>query len=187
MRAFLALEVPEESVIRNLMNAQEQLRETRADLAIVESQNLHFTVKFLGEISESQVPEIDARLSKLALRSADVNIRGVGAFPDPGRPRVIWAGIPQEQYRTVNPLAEAVIHSLRGIGEEDDRDYHPHITLARVRSGSNREALASFLLANATREFGTTHLGSLKLKSSTLTPRGPIYNDVREYRLEVRA
>ncbi len=187
MRAFLALEVPEESVIRNLVKAQEELRETRADLAIVESQNLHFTVKFLGEIPESRLPEIDARLSKLALRSARVSIRGVGAFPDPRRPRVIWAGIPPEQFGSVTPLAEAVIDSLKGIGEEDDRDYHPHITLARVRSSSSREALASFLDTNAMREFGTTHLGSLKLKSSTLTPRGPIYNDVREYRLELRA
>jgi RNA 2',3'-cyclic 3'-phosphodiesterase len=184
LRAFLALEVAEESLIQNLANAQEEMRRTQADLAIVEKQNLHFTVKFLGEISEARIPEINSRLGPLKLRSAPLSIRGIGVFPDISRPRVVWTGVPQEERELIVPLAEAVIRALDGIGERDDREYHPHITLARVRSGRNREKLASFISLNAAREFGKAHLVALKLKSSTLTPRGPIYNDVREYRLE---
>ena len=185
MRAFLALEVVEETVVQNLMNAQVEMRETKADLSMVERQNLHFTVKFFGDIPESQVPEIDGRLEKLSLKSADVSLRGIGAFPDPKRPRVLWAGIPEDQQGSIVPLAEAVIRAIEGIGEREDRPFHPHITLARVRSGVNKERLASFLLGNASREFGTTHLGTLKLKSSSLTPSGPVYSNVREYRLEL--
>ncbi len=179
--------MPEETVVQNLVNAQEELRETQADLAIVERQNLHFTVKFLGEIPDSQVSEIDGRLKTLSLRSADVNVRGIGAFPDPRRPRVLWAGVPEDQHGLIVPLAKAVIRALEGIGEREDRAYHPHITLARVRSGYNREILTSFLRESASREFGTTHLGMLKLKSSTLTPAGPVYKDIGEYRLELPA
>jgi 2'-5' RNA ligase len=185
LRAFLALEVPEETVVQNLVNAQVELRETQADLAIVERQNLHFTVKFFGDIPESQVPEIDARLKTLSLKPAEVIVRGVGAFPDPRRPRVLWAGIPEGQRGSIVPIAETVIRALEGIGEREDRPFHPHITLARVRSGVNKERLGSFLLRNDSREFGTTHLGTLKLKSSSLTPSGPVYRDVREYRLEL--
>lgn len=184
MRAFLALEVAEESLIQNLTNAQEELRSTQADLAIVEKQNLHFTVKFLGEISEGQIPKIDSRLAPLKLRSAELSVRGIGVFPDTSRPRVVWAGVPDEQRRMIVPLAEEVIGALEGIGERDEREYHPHITLARVRSGRNRDTLVSFVVANGARDFGKAHLVALKLKSSTLTPKGPIYNDVREYRLE---
>ena len=183
MRAFLALELEEEKVIQNLMNAQEELRRTQSDLTIVGKENLHFTVKFLGEIPEDQIWEIDARLQRLALRSADASLVGIGAFPDLRRPRVIWVGILREQYVSVVPLAEAVIGALEGIGEREERQYHPHITLARVKSGLNKERLSAFLAANATREFGNVRLGTLKLKSSILTPGGPIYNDIKEYTL----
>ena len=183
MRVFLALEVKEERVIQSLINAQEELRSTQSDLTIVGKENLHFTVKFLGEIPDDRIPEIDARLQRLTLRSADASLVGIGAFPDLRRPRVIWVGIPREQYASVVPLAEAVIGALEGIGEREERQYHPHITLARVKSGLNKERLSSFLAANAAREFGKAHLGTLKLKSSVLTPSGPIYNDVKEYRL----
>ncbi len=182
MRAFLALEV-QESVIQKLVEAQEELRKTQADLAVVDRQNLHLTVKFLGEIAESRVAEIDSRLKGLPLRSGDVMVKGVGVFPNLGRPRVVWAGVAREHQDRIVPLAEAVIRALDGIGEKDDRPYHAHATLARVRSGRNREGLASFVTANTTREFGVVHLGVLKLKSSTLTPQGPSYNDVREYQL----
>ena len=179
----MALEVPRESVITAMVSVQEELRKTQADLKVVSRENLHFTVKFLGEISEWQAREADKRLKSLELGRAAVTLEGVGAFPSSVHPNVIWAGVAQVDWGKIVPMAERVIAELRGIGEEDSRPFEPHITLARVRSAAKREALVSFLQLNATRKFGSAELTHLKLKSSELTPRGPVYADVGVYPL----
>ncbi|TLY05605.1 MAG: RNA 2',3'-cyclic phosphodiesterase, partial [Thaumarchaeota archaeon] len=117
------------------------------------------------------------------LGRAAVTLEGVGAFPSSVHPNVIWAGVAQADRGKIVPMAERVIAELRGIGEEDSRPFEPHITLARVRSAAKREALVSFLQLNATRKFGSAELTHLKLKSSELTPRGPVYADVGVYPL----
>ena len=172
-------------IIDNLLTIEEELRQTRADIRLVERTNLHFTVKFLGEIPEDRVAEIDRRIGALALPKIEVGVRGLGAFPDMKRPRVIFAGASPEDEEAVSKSARQVIDALRGIGEEEDsRPYHPHITVARVRSPRNQEALLKVVLDRSNSDFGRTAMTALKLKSSTLTPNGPIYRDVREYALQ---
>lgn len=168
----------------NLTRAEEELKQTRADIKLVETENLHFTVKFLGEIPDSAIADVDARVRALALRKMEVNVRGLGAFPDVRRPRVIWAGVASQDLGAVTSSGQRVIDALEGVGESDDRAFHPHITLARVRSPRNHEALAAVLRDYTTRDFGRTPITTLKLKSSSLTPSGPIYRDVKEYTLQ---
>lgn len=183
MRAFVALEITDQRVLDSLSALQEQLVATGADLKPVERENIHFTVKFLGEISQSQSAEVDIRLKELDLKGGTVEVRGVGAFPNSRQPSVIWAGVAPEHEPLVMPIAESVLGALRGYGEEDRRPFRPHATLARVRSRQEIVALADCLNTNGQRSFGTTILRSLKLKSSTLTPRGPVYSDLGEYSL----
>jgi 2'-5' RNA ligase len=154
---------------------------TRADQKVVARDNLHFTVKFLGEVSEDTVKEVDRRLRGLTLSSFDVQVRGVGAFPDQRRPRVVWAGVARESEQAIDGAASAVIGALAGVGKPDDHEFHAHITLSRVRSPLNGGALISFLQQNAGRDFGATRVTSLRLKSSVLSPGGPTYVDVKEY------
>jgi RNA 2',3'-cyclic 3'-phosphodiesterase len=77
-----------------------------------------------------------------------------------------------------------VIEALDGIGKPEEREFRAHVTIGRVRSSRNSEALVAFVRENTKREFGRTKVTSLKLKSSLLTPNGPIYKDVREYALK---
>ena len=140
-------------------------------------------MKFLGEVSEDTVKEVDRRLSGLRLSSFDVLVRGIGAFPDPRRPRVVWAGVARESEQAINSVASAFIAALEGVGKPEDHDFHPHITLARVRSPLNSGALTSLLQSNSRRDLGGTRITSLKLKSSVLSPAGPTYTDVKEYAL----
>jgi 2'-5' RNA ligase len=182
MRAFVAIEVPGD-VLDSLVAFQRELSASGADIKLVEKENLHFTVKFLGEITDAQAAEADSRLNRLSLRSARVEVRGIGAFPGPSSPRVVWAGVQKEQERLVLPTAKAVIDSLEGIGERDERPFQLHLTLARVRSGRNIRGLQDVISQNADRSFGMADLTSLKLKSSQLTPRGPVYRDVGVYQL----
>jgi RNA 2',3'-cyclic 3'-phosphodiesterase len=183
LRAFLAFEVSEE-VKGNLVGVEEEMRETRADVKVVERENLHFTVKFLGEIPESAVSEIDTRVRAVPLHRMEVSVRGLGAFPDARRPRVVWAGVAPSDLPGFAEAGRRVIEATEGVGESDEREYHPHITVARVRSPRNHEALAALLRQCSAREFGRTPITALKLKSSTLTPRGPTYRDVSVYELQ---
>lgn len=183
MRAFLAFDVSPE-VRDSLVVAEEELRATRADVKIVERENLHFTVKFLGEVPETAVREVDARLRGVSLSRMDVGVRGLGAFPDARRPRVVWAGVATEDLAPIRRAGELVIGALEGIGQSEERAFHPHITLARVRSPRNNDALLAVLRTQAGKDFGRTPITALKLKASTLTPKGPTYRDVMEYALQ---
>jgi RNA 2',3'-cyclic 3'-phosphodiesterase len=182
LRAFVALEFDEPSVLEGLVAMQKRLSEAGADLRLVEPQNLHFTVRFLGEISEGDASEADTRLRPLSFSAPTVEIKGLGAFPNAGNPRVLWVGVAHEHEGLVTPIALAVRAALDGIGEKEDRPFTAHITLARNRSGT-RGSLASLIKSEAGRSFGTTKLSALKLKSSKLTPQGPVYSDVGVYPL----
>jgi len=176
VRAFVALEIPGE-VVEALVQTQKELEATGADIKLVERENLHLNLRFLGEITDAEASEVKSRLSGLSIKRAVVAVRGVGAFPTPARPRVVWAGIAPEDEPRVTPIAVGVINALEGIGEREDRPFRPHITLARVRSGRNITNLAEVVRHFAGTEFGTAPLKEVKLKSSTLTPNGPIYRD----------
>lgn len=184
VRAFLALEITDENVLDSMVAAQKALAEIGADLKIVERQNLHFTVKFLGDISDSQAKEVDSRLRKLTLRGSTVQVKGIGAFPNASRPNVIWVGVAQEDEGRVLPIAQPVIAALEGIGKEDNRPYRPHATIARVRSSRNIQSLAEVIHSNEYTVFGNTSISALKLKSSALTSSGPVYTDLQEYELQ---
>jgi RNA 2',3'-cyclic 3'-phosphodiesterase len=171
-------------VVENLVLVEEELKRTRADLKVVRRDNLHFTVKFLGEVPDDTVKEIDRRLEGLTLSSFGVRVRGVGAFPETRRPRVVWAGVSRESEEAMNEAAAAIIGVLEGVGKPEDHEFHPHITLARVRSPLNGGALAPFLQLNTARDLGETRIESLILKSSVLSPSGPAYTDLREYVLK---
>jgi 2'-5' RNA ligase len=177
LRAFVAVDVPEK-VLDALASFQGELSATGADIKLVERESLHFTVKFLGEISDSQGDESASRLARLALEKVDVEVSGVGAFPDPGRPRVVWAGVGPGEEALVAHIAREVSGALEGIGELDERPFRAHLTLARVRSSRNSRALGDLLRLKPGRSFGQAILSELKLKSSVLTPRGPVYKDI---------
>lgn len=182
LRAFLAFEVSPE-VRESLMRVEDEIRQTRADVKPVEKDNLHFTVKFLGDVPDSVVAEIDRRMGALALERIEVMVKGLGAFPDAKRPRVVWAGASPETAPRLAETGKRILEAIRGLGQEDSRGFSPHITVARVRSPRNQEALTALIRGCSGREFGATTITSLKLKSSTLSPRGPTYADVREYAL----
>lgn len=177
MRAFVAIDLAP-GIVESLVGFQSELSRTGADLKLVERENLHFTLKFLGEITDSQAAEARSRLGGLRLAPAKVELRGAGAFPNPRKPRVVWAGVAPEHERSIAPIAREVMGSLAPIGERDDRPFQAHITLARVRSLRNSGELAEVLRRNSGRSFGTAELNEFKLKSSVLTQGGPIYSDL---------
>jgi len=183
VRAFVALDISDPKVLDAIVAFQGELTSTGADIKIVEKENIHFTVKFLGEISQAQALEADNRLRGLHLNALIAEVKGVGAFPSVHRPGVVWAGVAPDQEVRFKATADAAITVLEGIGESDRKPFTAHATLARVRSNRGSSNLTQLLRLNANRTFGDITLKELKLKSSVLSRQGPTYTDMGAYAL----
>ncbi|MFH1578097.1 MAG: RNA 2',3'-cyclic phosphodiesterase [Candidatus Omnitrophota bacterium] len=178
MRAFIAIELPED--IRNILgNINNQLEQTGADVKWVLPQNAHLTLKFLGEITPSLVDRVSAALNETAQKNPCFTLRlsGLGAFPKLNYARVIWIGITNDQ--PVIKIAKELKRQMREIGfPKESRKFNSHITLGRVRSGSNQNALIEkigFLNKESPHLLAEFKVINLTFFKSTLTPQGPIY------------
>jgi 2'-5' RNA ligase len=181
IRSFIAFDIESHEVLRKLAEAQSLLMRTGADLKPVEPQNIHVTVRFLGNISSETVEKIFEEMKKVQFVAFDIRIHGVGAFPNVKYPRVVWAGIKEgtDQLRSIFSQLEP---SLHGLGfAPDPKGFSPHLTIARVRSGRSKAELAQCITQNVSFEFGTIRGRCLKLKRSDLTPKGPVYSTLREF------
>lgn len=181
IRSFIAFDIENAQVLERVMQMQKILAETGADLKLVEPENIHITMRFLGNITQTMVDKVYEEMKKVKFTPFDVKIRGVGAFPNIHHPRVLWAGITQgaEQLRAIFSQLEP---NLRRLGfAPDPKGFSPHLTIARVRSGRNKAQLAKRLEENLNFEFGVVRANCLRLKKSDLTPKGPIYSTLKEF------
>jgi RNA 2',3'-cyclic 3'-phosphodiesterase len=180
LRAFIAIEVPEGEAKQRILDLQRKITQTGADIKHVEPENIHITLRFLGEISVKIVTELKSVLGRISFQPFKVTLKGVGVFPDYSRINVIWVGI-DEGYLGLVDLYSKVTNSLNQIGiPPDARGLSPHMTVARARSGMNRAILAEAVKELDDFECGIIEVKSFHLKQSTLTPKGPIYRSLFE-------
>jgi len=188
MRTFIAIELPKE-IKDSLAKLQNQLNESGADVKWVEPQNLHLTLKFLGERDEKKVKQIAQVIEKIAQGkgSFQARIASLGAFPGIKSPRVIWVGINQGDSET-KEIAKELEEEIAKTGiPKEDRPFSSHITIGRIRSSLNRERLVQGLqeladdLAGKNLEFC---IAKFTLFKSILTPKGPIYERLKDVNLK---
>ncbi|MGQ0772053.1 MAG: RNA 2',3'-cyclic phosphodiesterase [Nitrososphaerota archaeon] len=173
MRAFVAVEITNQEVLSSIKKLQSSLR---IDAKPIEIHNMHFTLLFLGEISEDMVQKVQAQLKTIEFSSFDIIFEGVGAFPKPKSPRVIWIGIDDNGARQLVGLAKAVEERLLPLGFRADKEFKPHATIFRIK---NRVGdITGELTEYAGVKFGTQRVSEIKFKQSVLTPSGPIYSDL---------
>jgi 2'-5' RNA ligase len=181
IRSFLAFDMESDTVLSRLATVQSLLVQTGADLKLVEPKNIHITVRFLGNITPAMAEKIFDEMRKVQFAPFNVQINGLGVFPDLRYPRVVWAGITEgaDQLKSVFSQLEP---RLRGLGfTPDPKGFSPHLTIARVKSGRNKAELTKFVTENADYDFGTIKAKCLRLKKSDLTPKGPIYSTLKEF------
>jgi len=156
-----------------------------ADVKWVEPQNLHLTLKFLGEVQQERLEEILAAGESAAdgIKAFKVFWEGFGAFPDFRRPRVVWAGMKQGG-RAVSEIAERLEDRLAASGfRKEERAFRPHLTIGRVKSPRGLEELRKVTEKIQNSRIGEMEVSSFSLVKSTLTSRGPIYSVVRNFEL----
>lgn len=181
MRSFIAVDV------RNprLEKVLEEMGSVGAGVKVVASENLHLTLKFLGEVDPGRVDEIYGTMEEAFGFCAPFHggLRGLGAFPSLGRMRVVWVGLSEGKERIVE-MQGRLERALVKLGfRSEGRPFDPHLTIGRVKSPKGREELRAFVVAHQATDFGTFAVERVELKESTLTPKGPIYKTLRAYTL----
>ncbi|MFB5621481.1 MAG: RNA 2',3'-cyclic phosphodiesterase [Candidatus Nitrosomaritimum yanchengensis] len=175
MRVFVAVEISNKDIIDSIRNFQSKIT---IKAKPIETQNLHFTLQFLGEISEENCEKIKQNLKKIEFSSFKINFKGVGAFPNMRSPRVIWIGVDKVGGKMLEDLAGQIKNALEPLGFSPDKPFKSHITIFRIKNkigdiSKNLEKFQGY-------EFGSYLVSNIKLKQSVLTPKGPIYSDLEE-------
>lgn len=172
MRSFIAIELDKE--VKDLIWREERkISEKVKGVKWVKCENLHITLKFLGDINESELEKIKSVIEKVGAETRRFKISGgdFGAFPEPSRTRVLFFGIKEGKSNiyTINDVLEQELSKL-GFKREQ-RTYHPHITIGRVKRG----VIDTRMFLDASVNF-TQKVNSITLFKSTLTQEGPIYD-----------
>ncbi|ADV64893.1 2'-5' RNA ligase [Desulfurococcus mucosus DSM 2162] len=178
VRSFIAIEVKNRDVLRRLIEARDRVAGVGVDLKPVEDENIHLTLRFIGEVPRSTVEEVCGIVTGISFKPFEMHVKGIGGFPSLERPRVIWAGI-EEGAGELLELYRVVEAGLRRLGVKPEREeFTPHITLARVKGYRGLEKLVKVLLEMRDMDFGYTPVDEVIVKKSVLTPRGPIYSNI---------
>jgi 2'-5' RNA ligase len=177
MRVFVAINLSDEERAR-LAGAARRLRESDFPVRWVPPQNVHLTLKFLGEVGEDSLAELYSAVDDASsdVASFDMALRGFGAFPSLRRPRVVWAGVEQEA--TLARLQEKVEAALEAVGyERENRRFHPHLTLGRARKGARAGDFEGFEdLVNRQSYEGRFRVTAVDVMRSRLDPEGAVYS-----------
>ncbi|MFP3980960.1 MAG: RNA 2',3'-cyclic phosphodiesterase [Desulfobacterales bacterium] len=184
-RAFIAVALPAH-VTEALGALQKKLRDFGIRMKYTDPENIHLTLKFLGDIRASDVEAINAQLSAAAAGFSPMTLSaaGLGAFPSIRRPRVLWTGV-AGQSQMLEALQQEVENAMAAIGfEKENRRFSGHFTLGRFKGKADADRLAE-----AIRQFGDFATDefvadAVHLFESTLTPKGPIYRVLSHHRLE---
>ncbi len=181
MRCFIAVAVPEK-LKDKILEIQSKLKQIGANLKLVEKENLHFTIKFLGETEDNQIKEVKEFLDSLDENSFEISIKGLDVFPSEDYIKVVWLGVDKNQDLFLN-LIKKINKNLDHIKKEK-KELNTHLTIARVRSAKNKNELKAVIQDLKETEIGKMQVNTLKLISSELTPEGPEYTELAEFKLK---
>jgi 2'-5' RNA ligase len=184
IRSFLAIELPK-PILRKIEEVQGDLRSTHADVRWVNPEKIHLTLKFFGNIEDSRIDPIFKSIEEPIRNTLpfSLKVRGVGAFPHLKNPRVIWIGLVDGREVLIS-FQKQIENQLEKIGiQPEDRPFHPHLTLGRMKSSRGKVELAGRMEKHKEEEFGDFQVERVVLFKSDLRPTGPIHTPLREMKL----
>jgi len=177
-RGFIAIEI---NATPSIVEFEKEIRTTGADVKLVEPQNIHITLKFLGDVDETLIDEIE-RIMKDAVKEIkpfSMKLNGAGVFPNNNYVRVIWIGIKEAQI--IETIVKTIDEHLSKLGfKKEKRGFSPHLTIARVKSAKNKQRLLETIEKYTNVEFSIQEVKSIKLMKSDLTSAGPIYATIKD-------
>jgi len=180
-RGFIAIDIESN---KKLIDFENEIKKTEADLKLVEPENIHITLKFLGDTEEKHLEEIKDIITKSIedIEPFNIKLKGTGVFPNQNYIKVVWVGI--ENSGPIAEIAQKIDNQTVKIGfKKEKRGFSPHLTIARVKTARNKDKLLQVLEKYRDVEFADIKVEAVKLKKSELTPKGPIYTDLQEIKI----
>ncbi|MFH1200623.1 MAG: RNA 2',3'-cyclic phosphodiesterase [Candidatus Micrarchaeota archaeon] len=179
MRLFLAIDLPQETR-RQLESVISSAKKLGLQASFTQTGQLHITLLFLGEKNEAEKDEIVRKLSALEFPKFRIAIKGTGFFPSARYAKVFWAGA-QDEYSQISAL---YLRACEALGTRPERGFSGHVTLCRLKTPENLEALQQLDRAMQETQFGEFTAASIVLKKSALTPAGAVYEDLNTFPLK---
>ncbi|MBI3464029.1 MAG: RNA 2',3'-cyclic phosphodiesterase [Planctomycetes bacterium] len=176
IRTFIAVEISP-AIRTRLVAMQQELASTAQEVKWVEEENLHVTLKFLGQVDEREVYAVCRLVQEAVAGQApfDMTVAGIGAFPNANRPRVLWAGVTAGGPELIQ-IHGHLERALRAEGyPREDRPYTPHITLGRIRQIKPNPQLAAALEQHRDWDVGQKQVREVLVMASQLSSGGPHY------------
>lgn len=183
MRTFIAVEIPEQ-VKEKIASVLTGLKKLALEASWVKKENLHLTLKFLGEVKEEKIEEVykTVAISVENTGKFRVNLKELGCFPNIKKPRVVWIGI-EKGKENLSALSSRLEENLERLGfPREDRLFSAHLTLGRIKSSKNTENLLKFFQNNYF-ESEDFEIEEVVVMKSTLTPQGAIYSALKKIAL----
>ncbi len=178
MRCFICVDV-DEGLKDAIVRLQRELVSTESDLKLVEPAQMHFTLKFIGEVKECEVEIIKKSLAFIENECPfNIAMYGIGYFGKSHFIRTLWVGIKDGEAK-MKILMNKVNENVK-FGENSTSS---HMTIARVKSGKNLDSLSMLIKNRENVNFGEMNVNEVKLKSSILTPGGPIHSDIAVWKM----
>lgn len=163
LRCFIAIEIPDQ--IKRKISALKKEIAWKS----VSDENMHITLKFLGEIDDKKIPALVEKLKKTSFAPFDVSFKNVGGFPKKNHARVVWVGCESSELQALAQHVQKVFPPAE--------KFVGHVTIARMEY----QDITSFVNAHKDNVFGTMHCTSFVLKKSVLTPKGSIYSTLETF------
>ena len=180
-RGFIAIDI---DPFPKLVQLENEIKNSGANVKLVEPENVHITLKFLGETDEALVDKIlDIMKSAVeVMKPFDIKFIGSGVFPNQNYIKVMWIGI--ENIEQISKIAKKIDEQTSKLGfEKEKRDFSAHLTIARIKSARNKDKLLQIIEKYKDVEFGVFNVNQITLKKSELTPKGPIYTNLKEVKI----
>ena len=183
IRSFLAIEL-DESLVPKILDVQKEFKKTNANIKYVNSKNMHFTLKFFGNIDSDMVEDIGNTVERVIKNysSFDLNIKNCGCFPNKNVIKVLWLGL--DEGSPIKDLQKDLDREFRKLGFKKERNFISHLTIGRVKSPKDKKGIRDVIEKLEDIEIGQMNVSRICLKKSTLTPQGPIYEDIKVFELD---
>ncbi|MEK6800358.1 MAG: RNA 2',3'-cyclic phosphodiesterase [Nanoarchaeota archaeon] len=175
IRTFICIDFPEE-VVKEVARIQELLQKTKFTGKTTELENLHLTLKFLGEVSTEKLEKIKEKLSQIKFNKFEAHLSEIGLFSYRKNPRIVWIKV---SGKSVFELQSLIDSSLKEDLEKEER-FMSHLTIARIKYVKDKINFEKHVKTIKVKPLKFS-LSSFKLKSSELKTLGPVYETIEEY------
>lgn len=182
IRSFLAIDIDEELKAK-IYRVIKEFGKIDANIKYVDLENLHLTLKFFGDIDTEGIDLLSSKIADIVsdFDKFNIKIKGCGAFPNTNRIKVIWLGLEDDEI--VKKLHDGLDKEFVKLGFDKDKKFSSHLTIGRMKSAKGKAKVKSTIEGFSEVEIGEMSVDKIILKKSTLTPQGPIYEDLKIFEL----